>query len=74
MATQEPSWWPTRKWWTATILAVAGLLSTWAQQGWNWSDTLWGVLITLIAQRIVAYIVPNAATVGGVPAKGGSKV
>lgn len=53
-------WWPTRKWWAATITAVGGFLTTWATQGWHWSPTYSGAAITLVTQRVVAYLVPNA--------------
>jgi len=61
---QAVDWWPTPKWWAATILAASGLLATWGGTGWHWSNTLSGALITLAGQRLVAYLVPN-----GTPAK-----
>jgi hypothetical protein len=70
----KPTWWPTRKWWTATILAVAGILSTWAAGGWDWTDALSGAAITLIAQRLISYLVPNQDTPGGVPTASGPKI
>jgi hypothetical protein len=73
-AAGAPSWWPTRKWWAATILAVGGILATWAAGGWDWTDPLSGAAITLVAQRMVAYLVPNHDTPGGVPTTNGSKI
>ena len=61
--------WPTNKWWAATVTAIAGLLTTWATtQGWT--KEMSGVAIALVGQRIVAYLVPNSDTPGGVPLKG----
>lgn len=57
----QKTWWPTWKWWASTILAVAGILSTVAGTGWDWSNELWGATITLAAQRIIAYLIPNLA-------------
>jgi hypothetical protein len=50
---------PTRKWWAATVTGVAGLLVTWVAVG-AWDKSLTGAAITLGAQRIVSYLVPNA--------------
>jgi hypothetical protein len=71
---EAASWWPTRKWWAATVLAIGGILSTWAAGGWDWTDPLSGAAITLLAQRIVAYLVPNHDTPGGVPKANGPKI
>ena len=32
---QAVDWWPTPKWWAATILAASGLLATWGGTGFN---------------------------------------
>jgi hypothetical protein len=56
------SWWPTRKWWAATIVAIGGFLTTFATQGWEWSPAFAGALITVLTQRVVAYLVPNDDT------------
>ncbi|HEY1369254.1 MAG TPA: hypothetical protein VGF23_19170 [Gaiellaceae bacterium] len=52
-------WHPTRKWWAATILGISGFLGTLAGTGWHWSNAMSTALIALIAQRVVAYLVPN---------------
>jgi len=52
-------WWPTRKWWAATIIAVGGFLTTLATHGWLWTPEFAGALITIATQRLVAYVVPN---------------
>jgi hypothetical protein len=52
-------WAPTRKWWAATILGISGYLGTLAGTGWHWSNAMSTALIALIAQRVVAYMVPN---------------
>lgn len=60
--------------WVATVLAVAGILSTWAAGGWDWTDALSGAAITLAAQRVVAYLVPNQDAPGGVPTANDPKI
>jgi len=55
------AWWPTPKWWAATILAASGILATWGGTGWHSNNTLSGALITLLGQRLVAYLIPNGA-------------
>jgi hypothetical protein len=69
LALEAKSWWPTRKWWAATITAVAGMLVTLSTTGWEMSTAMQGTLITLGAQRIIAYLIPNEDTIGGVPGK-----
>jgi hypothetical protein len=56
----QSDWWPTQKWWAATITALGGFLTTWATQGWQWSPTYSGAAITLVTQRVVAYLVKNS--------------
>jgi hypothetical protein len=63
------SLWPTRKWWSATVIAVGGFLSTLATTGWDWTPEFTGAVITVGTQRVVAYLVPNEDTPGGVPLK-----
>jgi hypothetical protein len=67
--TARSSWMPTQKWWAATIVAVGGVLTTLATQGWDWSPQFAGAVITLATQRLVAYVVSNENSPGGVPAK-----
>ena len=62
-------WWPTRKWWAATIVAFGGFLSTLATQDWHWTPAFAGAVITIVTQRVVAYVVKNDDTPGGVPSK-----
>jgi hypothetical protein len=62
-------WWPTRKWWAATIVACGGFLSTLATQKWHWTPEFAGAVITIATQRVVAYVVKNDDTPGGVPNK-----
>jgi uncharacterized membrane protein YjjP (DUF1212 family) len=66
--TAAPSAMPTRKWWAATVLGIAGLAVTWVSVG-EWNDALTGAVITLLAQRVATYLVPNEDTPGGVPTK-----
>jgi hypothetical protein len=69
-AAPAKAWWPTRKWWAATILAIGGLLGTLSANHWHWTNVLSGAAITLATQRVVAYLVPNHDTPGGVPGTG----
>jgi hypothetical protein len=55
----ERSSWPTRKWLAATITAFAGVLGTLAATGWHFTPAIDGAVITLVGQRIVAYLTPN---------------
>jgi len=61
------SWWPTQKWWAATITAAGGFLVTLSTTGWDFTPELNGALITIATQRVVAYVTPNDNTPGGVP-------
>jgi hypothetical protein len=63
------SWWPTRKWWAATIVAFGGFLTTLATQSWHWTPAFGGAVITIATQRVVAYVVKNDDAPGGVPGK-----
>jgi hypothetical protein len=54
------TWWPTNKWWAATITAAGGLLVTWVSVG-AWSKALTAATLTLVTQRVVAYLVPSDA-------------
>ena len=53
------SWWPTQKWWAATLVAVGGFLTTLATHSWHWTPEFAGAVITVVTQRLVAYIVSN---------------
>jgi hypothetical protein len=66
-AAAHVSWWPTQKWWAATIIATGGFLTTLATQGWHWTPEFAGAVITIATSRLVAYVVKNDATPGGVP-------
>jgi len=56
---KEPTnWIPSRKWLAATVVAVTGLLTTWATTGsWDQEETL--MAITIVSARLVAYLIPN---------------
>ena len=55
------SWIPTRKWGATLVTALAALGVAWANAG-EWNKTLTVALIGVIAQSLVGYLVPNAAT------------
>ncbi len=61
-ASRSP-WWPTRKWWAATVVAFGGFLGTLATQNWTWTTAFSGAVITIATQRFVAYLVPNGDVV-----------
>lgn len=52
---------PSRKWFTARITAVAGLLTMWATTGsWDTEETI--ALITVVSAAALAYGVSNQST------------
>jgi hypothetical protein len=61
--------WPTRKWLAATVTAVAGILTTLATTGWQFTPAIDGALITLLGQRVVAYLVSNDGGGAATPAR-----
>jgi hypothetical protein len=50
------------------VTALAALLTGWVTAG-EWNKTLSTTMIGLVAQAIVSYVLPNAESPGGVPAK-----
>jgi hypothetical protein len=60
--------WPTNKWMATQVTALAALLTGWVTAG-EWNKTLSTTMIGLVAQAIVSYVLPNAESPGGVPAK-----
>ena len=59
---------PTRKWWAATVIGAAGIVTLWIQSG-AWDAQIAVALVALLSQRIVAYLTPNDDAPGGVPVK-----
>jgi hypothetical protein len=57
---------PTRKWWATQVTALAGLITAWLVAG-AWDRPLSITAVTLGAQALVGYLVPNLPTPGGVP-------
>jgi hypothetical protein len=56
-------WWPTAKWWGATVAALSGVaVLLWTGDGIN-TDEEKGLVITLITTRILAYVVPKDSDV-----------
>lgn len=66
--TAAKSHWPTRKWWAALVTALAAFLVNWIQAG-EFSKEILIALIGVLAQAVVAYLIPNEASPGGVPGK-----
>jgi hypothetical protein len=50
---------PTRKWWAATVTGAAGILTLFATHGWHFDQETTIPLITIVSQRIIAYLIPN---------------
>lgn len=59
---------PTNKWIAARVTAVAGILILFITTD-KWNDEEWIATVTLVSEALVSYLVPNANTPGGVPAK-----
>jgi hypothetical protein len=62
----DPSKWPTRKWWAATVTALGGVLILVIQQG-GFTAEVAIALVGVVTQAIVTYLIPNDSTPGGVP-------
>lgn len=62
------TWWPTRKWWAATIIAFGGFLGTLAMHSWSCTPEFAGAVITIGTQRLVAYLVLNDSAPAAEPA------
>ena len=52
------SWWPTRKWWAATVVGAGTVATDWAVTG-HWSQALTIAAVGLGVQRATSYLVPN---------------
>lgn len=50
------------------VTALAALITAWLTTG-EWNSTLSIALVGVVAQALVGYLLPNADTPGGVPAK-----
>ncbi|MBX6765939.1 MAG: hypothetical protein IRY90_02070 [Actinomadura rubrobrunea] len=59
---------PTRKWWAALITALTAVLINWVQAG-HFTKEILIALIGAVSQAVVAYLVPNESTPGGVPVR-----
>jgi hypothetical protein len=61
------SWLPTRKWFAAQVVALAGVATSALDSGWDSTETK--LLIAVVVQAAVTYLLPNDSTPGGVPLK-----
>jgi hypothetical protein len=61
------SWVPTRKWWAAQAVALAGIATSYVDSGWDATETK--LCIAVAVQAVVTYLLPNEDTPGGVPLK-----
>jgi|tagenome__1003787_1003787.scaffolds.fasta_scaffold20832462_1 hypothetical protein len=62
------SYWPTRKWWAATVIALGAIATLWVTKGELDKDVMLAA-IGVIVQAITTYLVPNQDSPGGVPAR-----
>jgi hypothetical protein len=60
------SWWPTKKWWAALVTVAGSWVANLITAG-AFSKTIAIALVGIVSQMIVAYLVPNDNTLGGVP-------
>jgi hypothetical protein len=56
---------PTRKWFAALIGGATPIIITAIESGWDRAET--AAAVTLVSGLLVAYLVPNEPTPGGVP-------
>ena len=55
----DPRWWPTNKWWVATVTAAGTVwLMLWTGDGINTDDEK-TIIVGLVVQRIASYITRN---------------
>ncbi|MEU6355991.1 hypothetical protein ABZ896_42885 [Streptomyces sp. NPDC047072] len=68
--THKAKWWglPTKKWWAALTTALAAWVINLIVAG-EFNKEIWIALIGVASQAIVAYLVPNHKTPGGVPVR-----
>lgn len=66
MPTKTRSLIPTRKWFATQVTALAGWAIALINVG-VWTATVKIALVTIIAQALVGWLVPNDNTPGGVP-------
>lgn len=59
---------PTNKWLAARVTAAAGIIILFITTD-KWDDEEWIATVTLVSEALVAYLVPNKDTPGGVPTK-----
>lgn len=65
----EPSLAPTRKWWATQVTALAALaVMYFTTGGWDTEESV--AAVGIVSQGLVAWLVPNDPTAGGVPPKG----
>ena len=67
-SSSRKSYWPTRKWWAATVIAIGAIATLWVTKGEFDKDVMLAT-IGVIVQAITTYLVPNQDTPGGVPTR-----
>jgi hypothetical protein len=58
--------WPTKKWWAALVTVAGSWVANLITAG-AFTKVIAIALVGIVAQMIVAYLVPNDNTLGGVP-------
>lgn len=66
------SWRPTNKWWAALVTVTGSWVANLITAG-SFTKTIAIALVGIVAQMIVAYLVPNSDTPGGVPMREAKK-
>jgi hypothetical protein len=61
------SWWPTRKWWVATVTAIGAIVVLWLNEGMHFDTAVGVAMVGAVVQAFTTYLLPNQDTPGGVP-------
>jgi len=64
--TPRPSRWPTNKWLAGVITSFTAFVSNWIMTG-HLTKELWVAFVGVVSGAMLAYLIPNHPTPGGVP-------
>ena len=64
--TSRPTRWPTNKWLAGVITSFTAFVSNWIMVG-HLTKELWVALVGVVSGAMLAYLIPNHSTLGGVP-------
>ena len=62
----HPSRWPTNKWLAGVITSFTAFVSNWIMTG-HLTKELWVAFVGVVSGAMLAYLIPNHSTPGGVP-------